>query len=685
MKKRLWIILASVIVVAAIVIGITVPTVMKKKDNDQGDNYNIIMTASTVPPTLAAMDSIKNGGKTFVYLQRAKTYAGIQEMKDFKTFGKLNLESQDNKIDPDRAWDAINLVSRTKSVDKKAKFTIYVTDFNAYLGYAIGIYAGLSDSDYKVVMIEDGFSTYANFQKYFIDGKTVAANDDQPYKAFDALKKEALAVIDEMKEDAKNVLTAGEKLKMENFNAVYALASLPNAEYRIQDINKIKSMLNDNVPSSRLTKIYNGQDSEIKVNVNSKTITESRELLNASQTEKYLTLVLGSEYRAKAGELLTRSKDGNDNNVPTKKLVFIGSRVNSYNFGLVEDLTESTYSKAKQTYTELTASATAGDAFAKTMVEMYNEADWTRLTGLLPANCEGNNVKYLYAFNLLQEYRYTFYVTLEAYGDTYDFLYKGHPSEEILQNTNTLEATRYKTSGIEYNDEMYALVKSFHFEDSLGKRIGMMPGRVAAENFAYLGYDFALGGISSSTYTGYATYIPVEFVYLGGTNNALTNSNVSGRYNNGTLLRDVENNLPTSILNIGSVYKMLGKTEELKTWLTGKFGVTEATVDNYTINESGFLAYSDAYVAANSLTSNTITRNITFKVSGSTVATKSVANGVSFSSVSAEVDVTVPEGKVFSGWALESSPTTPYTMPYYNAVSEDVVLVAIFEDITPAA
>lgn len=172
MKNKLFVILVAVLLVAGIVIGIVVPS-LKPKNEDNEVNYNIIFTNSTVPPTLAAMDSILDGGNTFALIQRGKTYSGIAELENsgFKNQG-FDVSKQENNLTPDKVQDFVNLVKRLKADNKKSTFNIYVTDFDAYAGFAIGIYAGLADEDYKVVMIEDGSSTYSNFRNYFINGKT---------------------------------------------------------------------------------------------------------------------------------------------------------------------------------------------------------------------------------------------------------------------------------------------------------------------------------------------------------------------------------------------------------------------------------------------------------------------------------------------------------------------------------
>lgn len=682
MKNKILAILVAAIVVVGIVLGIVLPTVLKKDEGTEA-NYNIIFANSSVPPTLAAMDSIIAGGDTYSLIQRGKTYSGI---KDLSNSGFINsgfdTSKQENNLTPDKVQDMVNLVKRLKGNNKKAKFTIYVTDFDAYAGFAIGIYAGLADSDFKVVMIEDGSSTYANFRNYFVNGKNVTGGGvDEPFEAFKTLLTNSVEKVNNMKRDAAGALP-GADMMFHNPYAVYALATLSNAEYRVQNKNIILDDLNK-VASSRLNAIYKGEDSEYKVNIKSSSISETLNSFKADQKEKYLTLTLGA-YRNDATNMLTRTVDGNENEVSSKKLVYIGSRAYNYDYALVDDLTEENYSKYIVEYSALQTLAEGGDAFATFLTSEYTESDWASFVALMPSTY---NLAYTAAFNKFQEYRYAFSWVLSLYGGVeegkYDILYKGHPSE-LVDTKSTFQEKHYKVDGVPFNEEMFTLVNHFHFSDSLGKRIGVLPGGVAVENFAYLGIDFSICGLDSSSFTGYETSVPVEFI-IGGGNYNVFSGNLVGRYNAGNLLDSAEEQ--TLILNKGNLLKLLGRETEYKNWIKATFDIIE-NIDNYTLDKRGLLAYSDEYVASQGLESNVIKRNVVFGhmesenfVADSTV--ENVANGTQLSTIIPEFTGTVPEGKVFAGWAFEGK-TTVWNS-YFNTFEGEVRMVPVFANVPAEA
>ncbi len=672
MNKKLWTVLAAVVLVAGLIIGLSF--LPKGNNDEEGKNYNVIFTSTSIPPTLAAMDSILDGGQTYAYIERGKTYSGIDLLKNegftnlgFATSGS---NAQNNDLTPAKIQEICDLVKRLKAEDKKATFNFYVADHHAYVGFAIGIYAGLKDEDYKVVMIEDGAATYEWFEDGFINGKSYSEGDDQPYKAFSDKLTEVKAKIQTMKDDAAGVLP-GSQLVIRDLYAVYALATLPNAEYRIQDVSKITHALETSVGESRLTKIYKGTDEQYHVNIKSSSISQTMKKFNAKQKSKYLTLMFGAD-QEKASNMLQREVDGNGNPVSSKKLIYIGSRVTGYDYSLVPDLTVDNYDTYIVNYADLQTLAESDD-FAKFLKTEYTEADWASLIALMQ-----KNNKWIAAFNLFQEYRFSFSYVLDLYCEgkgAYDLLYKGHPSE-LVDNAATFD-TRYKVGNEPYNAELFTLVNHFHFEDSLGKRIGVMPGGVAAENFAYLGLDFSICGLDSSTYTGYEPSVPVEFV-LGGGSYSIYDTNVYGRYANGTL-KDGKGE-PTKILSKGNLLRLLKKEREYNNWLKTTFGISEADLGNYDLARTGLLEYS----ASHSSEDKTIKRNVSFgHYEGDTYkvdTTKTnVANGDFLSEVAPQFTGTVPAGYKFAGWAFVGQ--TSMWNSYFNTTEGDLQMYAVFSKI----
>ena len=103
---------------------------------------------------------------------------------------------------------------------------------------------------------------------------------------------------------------------------------------------------------------------------------------------------------------------------------------------------------------------------------------------------------------------------------------------------------------------MNDVVMAFHNLDSIGKYIGMVPYGTAAENLAYLGANIAIGGLNSSTYTGYDTSVDVLFV-LQVTNDDITkNTNLNSRFEAGNLTYVKDDEVfNTNYYNIGNFYK----------------------------------------------------------------------------------------------------------------------------------
>ena len=146
-------------------------------------------------------------------------------------------------------------------------------------------------------------------------------------------------------------------------------------------------------------------------------------------------------------------------------------------------------------------------------------------------------------------------------------------------------------------------MSAFHEQDSIGKYIGLIPFGTAAENLAYLGVDISLCGLSSGTYTGYEPSVDIKFV-LAMVDTAIdSDTNISGRYANGTLHG-------TAFFNIGNLYKQLIEyysseehgddgykadyEEKFKAWLRVVNELPEgADTTGYDVDNQGFLITPD--------------------------------------------------------------------------------------------
>ncbi|MCH5166227.1 MAG: hypothetical protein J1G01_07515, partial [Clostridiales bacterium] len=146
----------------------------------------------------------------------------------------------------------------------------------------------------------------------------------------------------------------------------------------------------------------------------------------------------------------------------------------------------------------------------------------------------------------------------------------------------------------------------FHEQDSIGKYIGLIPFGTAAENLAYLGVNISLCGLSSGTYTGYDPSVDIKFVIATVDTAIDSDTNISGRYANGTLLDHDKNGNETitAFYNIGNLYKQLIKyyssvelykayyEEKFKAWIRAVNNLPEnADTSGYDVDNQGFIKF----------------------------------------------------------------------------------------------
>ncbi len=635
------------------------------------ENYNIIFANSTIPPVMASLKSIQNGYDTYAYIQRGKTYAGIDLIDQFHNIGYTQ-NNNNNPVTQAEVATVADAVEQLAQKNSKAKFTIYVTDYNAYAGYAIAYRAGLTDDRFEIKLCEDGTGAYWNFTSAFVTGKS-ATTTDEPYAAL-------LEAIDDVEANVEALKTTdgaalGDTVPMMDYVAPYAMPSLENCSYYIQDKDILKSYMDDNVNIAG-SKIYQSLGMETAeagtkvLNIDYGTNSSMIAGLTAEQKTTYLTLMLG-QYRAEADAMFKRTTlaDGTTQ-VPEKKFVYVGGRAQSQTIGM-EGLAVS----------EFPATYSAVNDFTKTFL---SEADYNLIVETLANQAKNYTAdQKKLAYNTYIQYRYSMWFTTELYGEEYDLLYKGHPSE-VVTDYAAWQDTRYTSSGVNYKDALYDLVNMFYQEDSVGKRWGLLPGGVSIENFAYLDAEFAIGGQNSSTYTGIETYVPVEFVMSSAVDAlAEANGNLSARIDDGTLLDG--DGSPTLYLNKAALYQAIynkystateGNGLAIKTAYKNlldaakrTLGVTAGAEDNYKIAANG------AIVNANG---SAITRNVTYIFTQGTVngsndpITKTIANGQK------PAEFTIPnpvcEGYVFDGWEL-SDTDTAWAPAYMNSASTENIQV----------
>ncbi|MBQ9745675.1 MAG: hypothetical protein IJW21_02505, partial [Clostridia bacterium] len=120
--------------------------------------YNIIFALATIPPVLAALDSIANGYETYAIIERGKTYNGIDSLEYFHNAGFDHKNNQSSGFTAEEFSAMIEKVKELKGED--VYFYFYVQDGTALMAAAIAANAGLTADDFHVYMCEDGTGAY---------------------------------------------------------------------------------------------------------------------------------------------------------------------------------------------------------------------------------------------------------------------------------------------------------------------------------------------------------------------------------------------------------------------------------------------------------------------------------------------------------------------------------------------
>ncbi len=87
--------------------------------------YNIIFILATVPPVLAALDSIDNGYETYAYIEICKTSSGIDMVNGFHNIG-FDASSNQGFGFNDDAFNSVVDTIKNLNVFGNEKFNIYV-------------------------------------------------------------------------------------------------------------------------------------------------------------------------------------------------------------------------------------------------------------------------------------------------------------------------------------------------------------------------------------------------------------------------------------------------------------------------------------------------------------------------------------------------------------------------------
>ncbi|MCH5162267.1 MAG: hypothetical protein J1G38_02115 [Clostridiales bacterium] len=616
MKKLISVILSLLCVFTAVALVGCDPQSNEPGD-ESGNEYNIIFTIGTIPPVLAALDCINNGNETYAFIERGKTYNGIDNVSGFNNIG-FDKSNNASTGFTNANFDAVVKKIKDLNVNGNEKFNFYVCDYAVLWGFGLAASAELKKDQYQIVLCENGGKTYEGLDSDYITDKTVDSSADEPYEKF-------LNDITTVKSKIATVLSKNKhKVNFDiGYDLAYPAATLSNVRYLIQDKVSIKNHLEKSGSENYKTKLLSvfgfEENSKIRINFDFGSISERVERLQPAQKENYLKLMYG-EYFEDTHSTLTRTKlSDNVTEVPAEKLVFIGSRANAYPhiaqyFGY-DDVTDAR--QVPDSYADLRDMYKTDFLFAE-------EEDYRLFIDVLKdaTNYENDELPEqelldairVACFNYYIDYLVTLKFTYLKYGKDYDIVLKGHPSEVLGEHETWTQHYDVSVNEKDYRyDKLYDnLLSAFHAKDSIGKCIGLIPFGTAAENLAYLGVDISLCGLSSGTYTGYEQSVDIKFV-MATVNDAIdSDTNISGRYANGTLLDHDKNGNETitAFFNIGNLYKQLIQyysseehgnndykayyEEKFKAWLRAVNNLDEnADTTGYDVDNQGFLITPD--------------------------------------------------------------------------------------------
>ena len=611
MKKLISIILSLLCVFTAVALVGCNPKNNNEPGNESGKEYNIIFTLATTPPVLAALDCINNGNETYAFIERGKTYNGIDNVPGFNNIG-FDKANNISKGFTNANFDAVVDKIKELDVNGNEKFNIYVCDYTVLMGFGLAASAGLKNNQYKIVLCENGGGTYQGLETDYIAGQTVDSSTDEPYEKF-------LNDIISVKSKIATVLSKNKhKVNFEiGYDLAYPAATLSNVRYLVQDAVSIKNHLEKLGSEDCKTKLLPvfgfEKNADIRINFDFGSISERVERLQPAQKKNYLKLMYGEYFEDTQSTLTRTTLSDNVTEVPAEKLVFIGSRANAYPhlakyFGY-EDATDA--SKVPDSYADLKDMYKTDFLFAK-------EEDYRLFIDQLKdaTNYENDELPEqelldairVDCFNYYIDYLVTLKFTYIKYGKDYDIVLKGHPSEVLGEHETWNQHYDVSVNGHDYRyDKLYDnLLSAFHEQDSIGKYIGLIPFGTAAENLAYLGVNISLCGLSSGTYTGYDPSVDIKFVIATVDTAIDSDTNISGRYANGTLLDHDKNGNETitAFYNIGNLYKQLIKyyssvelykayyEEKFKAWIRAVNNLPEnADTSGYDVDNQGFIKF----------------------------------------------------------------------------------------------
>ena len=565
--------------------------------------YNIIFAASTVPPVLSALMSILNGYETYAMVERGKTYSGINETS-FHNIGfdpSKNLNRTFNQEEFDKT------VNTVKELNKYGHehFLFYAVDSYALEMPAIASNALLKPKQYHMYMMEDGTGSYIDgLYNNFIKDRKVTDTIDEPYEAFKVELDFARRELDTVLSKTDNKPT--DITLQIDWALPWALATFPNFHYVLQDFKAVEHAFSLTIKRSLLAGVYGlGEPMSEKADVIYNSISDYVSHLNNEQKQLYLKLMYG-QYFDETINTFTRKTTIDGIPVPNKKMVSIPGVFNNLPH-IASDITFgigglSTTDIVPNSYNELPNKYKLPFLFDKkedydVFLNSIHNPDYYPDS---PSEKQKQEAKAL-LFNFYIDYMFSLKMGYAKYGYKYDLILKGHPSEDIAYPDQW--SRKYKTSNnYVFNKLLSGAILDFHKYNTVGKMFGRIPYGTAAENLAYIGADIALGGMYSSTYTGYDPNVPVEFVFRAQVDGSIEDDNtLSARYHADNLFYydDEGERQITRYINKGKFFELMrdkfepnsqwySAYNELRTkWLQNK--THETDISKYIIDNQGFV------------------------------------------------------------------------------------------------
>ncbi len=532
--------------------------IVKKKQ------YNFILAAATLPPVLGALKSIESGDEIYAWIERGKTYAGI----DQTSFHNLGFDPANNTnygLTAAGFKVTIDKMKELHEADPDAFFNIYTTDYKVMAGVKIAIESGLSESDWHIYMASDGSATSVEYVKRFITGKT----DKSSFEVYSTRLSEAEELISSayasFAQDGEAVLESYANEFTSGYERCIPLASDSRFTLLSQvDLSKVtpegwklQSVLDGKHPvvlPAEQTVSF-GFDSTM-ANVDYMTIDQHVSSLTETQKNEYLSLMFGSD-RAEIERQFTRATlDDGETSVPEDKLVFIGGRIRQSSVGVIAETTidlPADYADLSDEYVQVFQNAAD---YARFYSFLHNRANWKNLYRRKKASADAGtfvptkidaadltdaqeSAIILALTNYYLNYTWNIRFAYRVYGNDYDILFKGHPREDftLVDNDSWVYVTAYEKSEeddayycIDYKQVAHDLIADFYENDSEGKHVGLMPFGVAAENLVYVGGDVRFGGLLSSTYAGLSNDTPIVFLLANDESDATQYDQIASKY-----------------------------------------------------------------------------------------------------------------------------------------------------------